>query len=90
MNRPEPTPDSTDRLARAEAAFRAAPVPEGPSEDLVARTRAALRDAEDRPDIIPAKTRRRPMITMLHPPCKTSGIPHRTAKAKKKLPMAMT
>ena len=43
-----PTPDPFDRLARAEAAWQAENAPAGPSDDLVARTRASLRDADDR------------------------------------------
>ena len=44
---PDPEPD--DRLVRAEAVLRDAPVPEGPAADVIARTRAALRTAANRP-----------------------------------------
>ncbi len=44
---PPPPPD--DPLARAEAALRQAPVPEGPADETIARTLAALRGAERLP-----------------------------------------
>ena len=57
------TPDPFDRLARAEAALRAENAPAGPSEDLVARTRASLRDADDRVKLSPLPWRS-PMIAV--------------------------
>ncbi len=64
MNEMAPIPEPADRLARAEAALRESPVPEGPSEGLVARTLAALLGADERPEphSIP---RRNAMIAML-------------------------
>ncbi|WP_165074132.1 LolA family protein [Paludisphaera rhizosphaerae] len=63
MNPIEPTPDPLDRLARAEAALKGSPSPEGPSAELVARTLAALRDADARPAPDP-RIRRNPMFAM--------------------------
>lgn len=63
MNPIEPTPDPLDRLARAEAALKGSPSPEGPSPELVARTLAAIRDADARPALNP-RTRRNPMLAM--------------------------
>ena len=59
---PDSEPD--DRLARAEAVLRDAPVPEGPAPDVIARTSAALRRAADRPTFIPFPWRRT-MLTLL-------------------------
>jgi len=59
---PDPEPD--DRLARAEAVLRDALVPDGPGADVIARTRAALRTAADRPTFIPFPWRRT-MLTLL-------------------------
>ncbi|MFI5457564.1 MAG: outer membrane lipoprotein carrier protein LolA [Isosphaerales bacterium] len=58
---PPSSPD--DSLARAEAALRRAPVPEGPSDETVARTLAALR-AKAGPDIT-LFPRRRTMLTAI-------------------------
>jgi hypothetical protein len=49
MNPMAPIPGPDDRLARAEAALRDTSVPAGPSDDVVARTRAALGRAVIRP-----------------------------------------
>lgn len=62
MNPPSPSPEPDDRLARAEAALKGTPVPEGPSNDLIARTRTALGRAASSPDPNPMRS---PMITML-------------------------
>ncbi len=64
MNPMAPFPEPADRLARAEEALRGSPTPEGPSDDVVARTRAALRMADERTRTIPIP-RRSPMIAML-------------------------
>jgi outer membrane lipoprotein-sorting protein len=64
MNPPEPTPEPIDLLARAEAALKGEPAPAGPSDALIARTRAALRDADDRAGAT-SKSRRGPMIVLL-------------------------
>lgn len=64
MNAMGPIPDPADLLARAEKALRDAPAPEGPSADVVARTRAALHGAEQRPDHT-LKHRRNSMIAIL-------------------------
>jgi outer membrane lipoprotein-sorting protein len=66
MNARDPSPEPADRLARAEEALRSSPVPEGPSEDVIARTRAALRGADERPGNAPIlNPRRSPMIAIL-------------------------
>ncbi len=64
MSATTPDPEPSDRLARAEALLRDAPVPDGPAPDVIARTRAALRMAADRPNSIPFPWRRT-MLTML-------------------------
>ena len=64
MSATPPDPEPDDRLARAEAVLRDAPVPEGPGADVIARTRAALRTAADRPTFIPFPWRRT-MLTLL-------------------------
>jgi outer membrane lipoprotein-sorting protein len=64
MSATTPDPESDDRLARAEAVLRDGPVPEGPAPDVIARTRAALRMAANRPTFIPFPWRT-PMLTML-------------------------
>src|SRR5262249_21963893 len=53
---PPPQPD--DPLARAEEALRDTPVPDGPSEETIARTLAALRAADERPWAHPLYRRR--------------------------------
>ncbi len=53
-----------DRLARAEAALRGLPMPDGPSEESLARALAVARAAEGRPDVVPW-TWRRTMISTL-------------------------
>ncbi len=53
-----PNPEPDDRLARAEAIMRDAPVPEGPDADVIARTRDALRAAAERPTPNPYPWRR--------------------------------
>src|SRR5262249_22730571 len=58
---PSTSPD--DPLTRAEAAFRRTPVPEGPSEALVARTLAGLR-AKVESDSNPLPRRRTMLVTM--------------------------
>lgn len=50
---PSSSPD--DPLARAEAAFRRTPVPEGPAEAIIARTLAALKKAESDTNPLPRK-----------------------------------
>ncbi len=64
MSATTPDPEPDDRLARAEAVLRDAPLPVGPAPDVIARTRAALRMAADRPTFIPFPWRRT-MLTML-------------------------
>ena len=64
MTATAPNSESDDRLARAEAVLRDAPVPEGPSPDVVARTRQALRTAAERPAHTPFPWRRT-MLTLL-------------------------
>jgi outer membrane lipoprotein-sorting protein len=64
MSAPPPDPEPDDRLARAEAVLRDAPVPEGPGADIIAQTRAALRTAADRPTLNPFPWRRT-MLTLL-------------------------
>lgn len=64
MNAMDPIPEPDNQLIRAEKTLRESSVPDGPSNELVARTRAALRAAEECPDQIPVP-RRRPMIAML-------------------------
>ncbi len=59
---PDPKPD--DRLARAEAVLRDAPVPKGPAPEVIAQTRAALQIAANRPTLIPVPWRRT-ILTML-------------------------
>lgn len=54
-------PSPPDPLARAEAALRATPIPDGPSPAALARTLAALQDAESKP-ISPVSRRN---LTML-------------------------
>jgi outer membrane lipoprotein-sorting protein len=53
-----------DRLARAEAALRGLPVPEGPSEESLARALAVARAAEGKPDVIPWTWRRAMLSTL--------------------------
>jgi outer membrane lipoprotein-sorting protein len=55
--------DPDDLLARAAAALRNMPVPDGPSEVTVERTLAALRAAADRPPVEPG-ARKRLMLTL--------------------------
>jgi outer membrane lipoprotein-sorting protein len=55
--------DPDDLLARATAALRDTPVPDGPSEATVERTLAALRAAADRPQVEPG-ARKRLMFTL--------------------------
>ena len=57
-----PSPD--DPLARAAAALRGAPVPDGPPDATIARTLAALRTAAAGPDVTP-RSRRTTMIAAL-------------------------
>ena len=63
MSTPPPSSSSDDPLARAEAVFRRTPVPEGPSEAIVARTLAALR-AKAESDSNPLPRRRKLLMTM--------------------------
>ncbi|HEY2157439.1 MAG TPA: DUF2092 domain-containing protein [Isosphaeraceae bacterium] len=56
------TPD--DRLARAEAALRDVPIPDGPSEESLARALAVARAAEGRPDVVPWTWRRAMLSTL--------------------------
>jgi outer membrane lipoprotein-sorting protein len=56
------TPD--DRLARAEAALRDLAVPDGPSEESLARALAVARAAEGRPDVVPWTWRRAMLSTL--------------------------
>jgi outer membrane lipoprotein-sorting protein len=62
MCAPDPKPD--DPLSRAEGALRGAPVPDGPSEEMVARTLAALLAAAGRPEG-PLVHRRKSMLAFL-------------------------
>lgn len=64
MNPEAAIPEPEDRLAFAEAALRGSSVPDGPSEDLIARTRRAIRDAEARPSFTPDSRRRRMIATL--------------------------
>ncbi len=57
-------PEPDDRLARAEALLRDAPVPDGPTPDVIDRTRAALHAAANRPTFISFRWRRT-MLTLL-------------------------
>jgi outer membrane lipoprotein-sorting protein len=50
-----PGPD--DSIDRAVAALRQVPVPEGPSEETIARTLAALRVTDDAPAVVPLRRR---------------------------------
>jgi outer membrane lipoprotein-sorting protein len=52
-----------DLLARAEAALRSTPIPEGPDDATVARTLAALLAAADEPQVLP-RSRKRLMFTL--------------------------
>jgi outer membrane lipoprotein-sorting protein len=60
---PLPPPED-DPIERATAAMRRVPIPEGPSEPILARTRAALRAADRRPGFTPRRGRRL-MLTAL-------------------------
>ena len=62
MSSPDPKPD--DLLSRAEEARRGAPVPDGPSEEMVARTLAALVAAAGRPEG-PFVQKRKSMLAFL-------------------------
>jgi outer membrane lipoprotein-sorting protein len=64
---PLPSPD--DPIDRAAEAVRRTPIPEGPSEQTIARTLAALRAADDAPAIVPLR-RRRIMLSIL----KAAGV----------------
>ena len=57
-------PEPNDRLARAEALLRDAPVPDGPTPDVIDRTRAALHAAANRSTFIPFRWRKT-MLTLL-------------------------
>jgi outer membrane lipoprotein-sorting protein len=59
-----PVPSADDPLDRAVDAIRRAPLPEGPSEQTITRTLAALRLAASQPVIMPQE-RRRVMFTTL-------------------------
>ena len=64
MSTSPPVPPSDDPVARATDALRRAPVPDGPPPETIARTLAALREADEGPVVIP-RTRRRIMFTIL-------------------------
>lgn len=57
MNTSPPLPRPDDLIDRAAEAIRRTPVPEGPSEETIARTLAALRAAEGAPAIVPLRRR---------------------------------
>ena len=59
-----PDPDPDDRLARAEAALWDAHVPDGPSENIVAQTRAALQTAAVQSNLNPFPWRRTMLATL--------------------------
>jgi len=69
MSARPPLPSPDDPINRAAEAIRQAPVPEGPSEQTIARTLAALRAADDAPAIVPLK-RRSIMLSIL----KAAGV----------------
>ncbi len=69
MSKSPPLPSPDDPLDRAADAIRRAPIPEGPSEQTVARALAALRAANDVPAIIPIR-RRSIMVSIL----KAAGV----------------
>ena len=64
MSSPDRVPPSDDTLVRAENALRHAPVPEGPAEEIVARTLAALSEAASNEALIPFQ-RKKFMWTIL-------------------------
>jgi outer membrane lipoprotein-sorting protein len=64
MSANAPLPSSDNPIDRAVEAIRRAPVPEGPSDQTIARTLAALRAADDAPALFPSR-RRSTMLSML-------------------------
>ena len=64
MSTSDSIPPPDDLVARATDAMRRVPVPDGPPPETIARTLAALREAEAAPVVIP-RTRRRIMFTIL-------------------------
>ncbi len=69
MNARPPLPSPDDPIDRAAEAIRRVPTPEGPSEQTIARTLAALRAAADAPAIVPLR-RRSIMLSIL----KAAGV----------------
>jgi len=69
MSTSPPLPCPDDPIVRAAEAIRRAPVPEGPSEETIARTLAALRAADNVPAVVPL-IRRSTMLSI----CKAAAV----------------